>query len=626
MANGYAGRLLFVDLTTGAIAEETPDEDFYRRSIGGTGLAAEVLLGRTKPGIDPLGPENMLGFTTGPLTATGVYGGGRFTVATKSPMTGSWADSNSGGFWGPELKNAGYDGLFFTGAAQRPLCLVIDGGQARLIEADHLWGKDTYETDDLLQSELGEPGSWKISCIGPSGEQRSLLAGIVNEKGRIAARSGVGAVMGSKKLKAIAVRARKGARVGVADGAGLKEIQKEYGQALKESPFHRGLTKAGTGGGTSFLLSIGDCPADNWARTGSDALPACDNLDGAKMDVYKLRAYGCSTCPIRCGALVRVDEGPFASQDELHRPEYETLAAFGPLCRNDNVQAVIRANEICNRYGIDTIGVGGTVAFATECYENGLIDRGDTGGLELTWGNSAAVVALTEQIAKREGFGAVFADGSRPASERIGRGSEQYAMHVGGRELPMHDPRMAPSSGTFYIADAQPASHMGPQGMAVLEQGAPLGSDPLLQSDAQELFGEYDKKGDYYARGAAYYQLLSSAGLCALYAQFYTPPVVELLRPVTGWDMEWQEGIKKGKRILTLRQAFNVREGLDPKVFRLPRRFEEPLSAGPAAGHDIPFGVLRENYFTAMGWDPDTGAPLPETLRDLDLDDLRARR
>ncbi|MFH0915963.1 MAG: aldehyde ferredoxin oxidoreductase family protein [bacterium] len=625
MANGYAGRLLFVDLTTGAIAEETPDEDFYRRSIGGTGLGAEVLLGRTKPGIDPLGPENMLGFTTGPLTATGVYGGGRFTVTTKSPMTGSWADSNAGGTWGPELKNAGYDGLFFTGAAQRPVCLIIDGGQARLIEADHLWGKDTYETDDLLQAALGEPGSWKISCIGPSGEQRSLLAGIVNEKGRIAARSGVGAVMGSKKLKAIAVRARKGARIAVADKEGLKEIQKEYGQALKESPFHRGLTKAGTGGGTSFLLSIGDCPADNWARTGTEALPTCGNLDGAKMDVYKLRAYGCSACPVRCGALVRVNEGPFASQDELHRPEYETLAALGPLCGNDNVQAVIRANEICNRYGTDTIGVGGVIAFAIECYESGLIDRGDTDGLELAWGNSAAVVALTEQVAKREGFGAVLADGSQPASERIGRGSEQYAMHVGGRELPMHDPRMAPSSGTFYIADAQPASHMGPQGMAVLEQGAPLGSDPLLQSDAKELFGEYEKKGDYYARGAAYYQLLSSAGLCALYAQFYTPPVVELLRPVTGWDMDWSEGIKKGKRILTLRQAFNVREGLDPNVFRLPKRFDEPLSAGPAAGHDIPFAVLRENYFTAMGWDPDTGAPLPETLRDLDLDDLRGR-
>jgi aldehyde:ferredoxin oxidoreductase len=366
MVYGYAGRLLFVDLTAGTIVEETPEEAFYRSCIGGTGLGAEVLMARTKPGIDPLGPDNMLCFTTGPLTATGVYGGGRFTVTTKSPMTGGWADSNAGGTWGPELKNAGYDGVFFVGAAERPVCLVIDGGKARLVDAGHLWGRDTYETDDALQAELGEPGSWKVSCIGQAGEQRSLLAGIVNEKGRIAARSGVGAVMGSKKLKAIAVRARKGARIKVADSAGLKTVHKEYAQALKESPFHQGLSAAGTGGGTSFLLSIGDCPADNWARTGTDALPACDNLDGAKMDVYKLRGYGCSTCPVRCGALVRVNEGPFASQDELHRPEYETLGALGPLCRNDNVEAVIRANEICNRFGIDTIGVGGVIAFAIE--------------------------------------------------------------------------------------------------------------------------------------------------------------------------------------------------------------------------------------------------------------------
>ena len=233
---------------------------------------------------------------------------------------------------------------------------------------------------------MGEPGSWKVSCVGPSGEQRSLLAGVVNEKGRIAARSGVGAVMGSKKLKAIAVRARKGARVKWRIRRGSRPCTRRTPRLSRRVRSTRGFRPPARGVGLSFLLSIGDCPADNWARTGTDALPACDNLDGAKMDVYKLRAYGCSTCPVRCGALVRVNEGPFASQDELHRPEYETLGALGPMCRNDNVQAVIRANEICNRYGIDTIGVGGVIAFAIECYENGLIGSSETGGLELTWG------------------------------------------------------------------------------------------------------------------------------------------------------------------------------------------------------------------------------------------------
>ncbi len=621
MAHGYAGKLLFVDLTNGTINEEAPEESFYREWIGGTGLGVRVTMEQTTPGADPLGPENLLSFTTGPLTATGVYGGGRYTVTAKSPLTGAWADSNSGGYFGPELKNAGFDGVFFTGVAERPVCLIVDAGQARLVGAEKVWGKDTYETDDALQAELGNAGSWKISCIGPSGEQRSLLAGIVNEKGRLAARSGVGAVMGSKKLKAIAVRAGKAARTGVADKAGLKVVQKEYIEALKASPFHQGLTAAGTGGGTSFLLSIGDCPADNWARTGSDTLPGCSNLDSANMDVFKLKAYGCHACPIRCGALIQIKEGPFASQDELHRPEYETLAALGASCRNDNVQAVIRANEICNRYGLDTMGVGNSVSFAMECYENGLIGSRDIGGLELTWGNPEALVALTEQIAKREGLGAALADGSKAAAEEIGQGSEQYAMHVAGRAVPYHDPRLAPSSGTFYIGDAQPAQHMGPQGMAVLEQGAALGEDPLLQpGDSGELYGDYDKKGDIYARGAAYIQLLSSAGLCALYAQFYTPPVVELLRPVTGWDMDWSEGLKVGRRILTLRQAFNHREGLAPDEFRLPKRFETPLTVGPASGQDIPFTRLREKYFEAMGWDPQTGGALPETLAELGID------
>ncbi len=621
MIPGYAGKLLFVDLSTGAISEETPDPGFYRKWLGGAGLAAAVIMSRTEPVIDPLGPDNLLAFTTGPLTGTGVYGGGRYTVSCKSPLTGTWADSNSGGTWGPELKFAGYDGVFVSGAASSPVCLVIDRGSVSLLPAEDLWGKDTYETDDALQTKLGDPGSWVVTCIGPAGERLSRLAGIVNEKGRIAARSGVGAVMGAKKLKAIAVRAPKGARIPVADKEGLRAIQKRYGEELKNSKFHQGLTAAGTGGGTSFLVKIGDCPVENWNTTGLDALPTVSKLDAANMDVYKLRAYGCHSCPVRCGALIEVREGPFATMGEMHRPEYETLAALGPLCRNDNVEAVIKANEICNRYGIDTIGVGGTVAFAMECYANGVIDKADTGGLELTWGNAEALVELTRQIAAGEGFGALLADGAKYAADKIGKGSEEYAMHVAGRAVPYHDPRLAPSMGTHFIADAQPANHNGPQGMGMLEQGRSLGEHPLLQSDAKEVFGEWEKKGELYARGAAYYQLLSSAGLCGLYAQFYAPPVVELLAPVTGWDIDWVEGITLGKRINTMRQAFNVREGVDVRELRLPKRFERPLVAGPAAGvTPPPFELLREDYFAAMGWDRKTGVPSKETLVSLGID------
>jgi aldehyde:ferredoxin oxidoreductase len=368
-------------------------------------------------------------------------------------------------------------------------------------------------------------------------------------------------------------------------------------------------------------VSIGDCPVENWNTTGTDALPTSSNLDAANMDVYKLRSYGCHTCPVRCGALIELKEGPFATNGELHRPEYETLAAFGPNCRNDRVEAVIKVNEICNRYGIDTIGTGATVAFAIECYERGLIDKSHTGGLELTWGDPEAIVALTRQIAAGEGFGAVLGDGPKFGAEKIGKGSEEYAMHVAGRAIPFHDPRLAPSMGTHYIADAQPANHMGPQGMGVLEQGGSLGAHPLLTSDSSNTFGDYDKKGDIYVRGAAFYQLLSSAGLCGLYAQFYAPPVVELIAPVTGWDIDWEEGIETAKRILTLRQAFNCREGVDMRSFQLPKRFHQPLAAGPVAGKTPPpFETLREGYFAAMGWDPKTGEPSADTLTSLGID------
>ncbi len=621
MSNGYAGKLLFVDLTSGAITEEAPDEAFYRSIIGGTGLGARILFERMKAGADPLGPDNMIGFVTGPLTATGVYGGGRFMVTTKSPLTGGWADSNCGGNLGPELKNVGYDGVFFTGEAEKPVCLVIDDAGPRLIDAGHLWGKDTYETEDALNAELAGEGEWRIACVGPAGEKQSLLAGIVHEKGRIAARSGVGAVMGSKKIKALAVRAAKGKRIGVADKEGLKAAQKEYSEMIKKSGFLGGLTAAGTGSAVSFLVSIGDAPTYNWTKTGTDSMPTANVLDSANMDKYKIRAYGCHTCPVRCGALVKVPDGPFASDDEVHRPEYETLGALGTCCVVDTPEAIIRANELCNRYGIDTISVGGTIAFAMECYEQGLIDKGDTGGLELNFGNAAAIVTLTEQMAKREGFGAVLADGSKRAAERIGKGSEEFAMQVGGRELPLHDPRLSPAQGMYYMADATPSQHCGPQQMAMLEQGHPIGGDAALQAEeGLETFGTWDRKGAPYARGAAYWHLLSSAGLCSLYSQFDCPPTVELLRPVTGWDIDWEEGLEIGKRILTLRQAFNAREGLRPDDFRFPKRFEEHLMAGPAAEAPVPpFEQLRDEYYRSMGWDPKTGAPLPETMAALGL-------
>ena len=619
MLRGYMGKILFVDLTTGTIKDESPPESLYRDYIGGTGLGVRILYERIKPKADPLGLENILGFVTGPLTGTPTPGSGRFNVVAKSPLTGAWADSNSGGSLGPELKAAGYDGVFFSGVAPKPVSLWLSSDKAELRDASHLWGKDTNETDDMLRQELGEPKA-KIACIGPAGESCSLIAAIVHEKGRAAARSGVGAVMGSKQLKAIVVRGHK--KAPVAEPEKLRTVSNDFNKNLKVGGFQQGLTATGTGGFLSFLVSVGDCPTRNWNSYGTEAMPTCTNLDSTNMNKYKLKAYACQACPVRCGAIIRVKEGPFATKGEVHRPEYETLAALGTLCQNDKVESVIRANEICNLHGLDTMAAGSVIAFAMECYENELISQKDTDGIELTWGNAEAVVALLEKMARREGFGAVLADGVEKAAQRIGKGAHKYAMHVHGQGLPFHDPRGNPAQGTCYIVDANPARHMEAQGTITLEQGGSLGSTPALQAPKLDVYGDYVNKGQMYATGAAFYQLFSGSGLCSLLLVNNTAPVAELVAAVTGWDFGWSEGLEAGRRILTLRQAFNAREGLSPDDFKLPERVIRPASVGPSSGVRIDFDSLRNGYFAAMGWDIETGKPHQQTLVELQLDQL----
>jgi len=619
MKGGYCGKILFVELSEGKIEELKPSEQTYRKFIGGTGLGVRFLYEKMKPGSDPLGNENMLGFVTGPLTGTSAPGSGRFTVVCKSPLTNAWADSNSGGYWGPELKYAGYDAVFIKGSAKGPVYLHIFEGKAELRDASHLWGKNTRETEEILKKEIGDE-KVKVACIGPSGELKSLISGIVNENGRTAARSGVGAVMGSKRLKAVVVRGKE--RVPVAQPKRLQEVQKAYFELFKKSGFQQNLAAHGTGGGLSFLVGIGDSAVRNWTCHGTEAMPTCARLDSVNMEQFKLRRYGCHSCVVRCGAIVKVEKGVFATEGEIHRPEYETLASFGTNCSNDNVEAVIRANEICNLYGMDTIAVGNLIAFAMECYEKGLIGKEDTAGLDLSWGNAEAIVSLTEKIARRDGFGALLADGPRAAADRIGRGAEKWAMHVCGQALPYHDPRTSPAQGTGYFADAAPGRHMESSGSQTLEQGGALGDDPVLSIPALDRYGDYSSKGPTLALGAQFFQFYSSAGLCALLLLGGTVPAAEYVAAITGWEMDWSEALRAGKRILTLRQAFNAREGIVPDDFCLPERLAPPLNVGISAGQEIDFETMKASYFTAMGWDLRNGRPHPATWRELGLDEL----
>jgi aldehyde:ferredoxin oxidoreductase len=602
----YAGRILFVDLTEGCIYEEKPAEKIYRDFVGGNGLGIRILYEKVKARVDALGPENILGFVVGGLTGTVAPGSGRHMLVTKSPLTGTWAESNSGGAFGPELKTAGYDAVFFSGISSKPVYLLIEDGVAELKDASELWGKDAYETQDMLQHIHQDPGI-KIACIGPAGESMSLLAGIVSERGRIAARNGVGAVMGSKKLKALVVKGGV-QKIFPTDPEKFNRAMQQFLAIIQNNEFAKALAASGTGNNISFLVSIGDAPLKNWQLSGLDALPNAANLDSGNMDKYKVSSYGCFACPISCGAIIEQKEGPFAIKDEMHRPEYQSLAALGGMLMNDNLEVVIKANDICNRYGIDTVGVGGVIAMAMECYERGLISREDTDGIDLTWGNAQAIVAIVEKVAKREGFGAVLADGTQKAAERIGKGAEKYAISIRGKSLAFHDPRMSPVLGTANIADANPAHHMDSQITGMLNDGAAIGSDPALQSSRQNPFASY-------ALGSEYHQLLNASGMCSLYTVATTPPpIAELIAGACGWDFSWDEALTVGRRILTLRQAFNAREGLTPDQFELPKRITTSVK--------IDYAALRNGYFAEMRWDAQSGKPSKEALADLGLADL----
>ena len=599
----YAGKILHVNLTTGSITEEILPETVYRDFIGANGVGVRYLYEKMKAGTDALGPDNILGFVTGSLTGTLAPGSGRHMLVTKSPLTGTWAESNSGGTFGPELKNAGYDAVFFSGISPTPVYLLVRNGRAELKDATPVWGKDTYETQDQLLSLYRDP-KIRIACIGPAGEKLSLLSGVVSERGRIAARNGVGAVMGSKRLKAVVVRSET-SRIRPASRRKFGEAMQQFLAILNSSEYAKTLAEAGTGSNISFLISIGDAPLKNWRESGLDTLPSLANLDGGNMDKYKVSNFGCYACPITCGAIIKQQNGPFAIKDQVHRPEYQTIASLGGLLMNDNLEAVIKATDICNRYGIDTMGVGGAIAMAMECFENGLLTREDTDDIELTWGNAEAIVAMVDKIARREGFGAVLADGTHKAAERIGKGAEKYAMAVRGKSLAAHDPRMSPSLGTANIADANPAHHMDSQITAMLSQGATIGSDPALKPSKDNPFAGY-------AIGSAYHQILNASGLCSLYTVATTPPpIAELIAGACDWDFGWEEAMRAGRRILTLRQAFNAREGLTPDQFELPKRIRS------TARHD--YSAMRDGYFIEMKWDVKTGKPSKEVLDELGL-------
>jgi len=608
MAHGYMGRVLQVDLSAHRLSDEVLDEKLCREFIGGYGIGSRLIFSRQKAGVDPLGPDNTLCFMTGPFTGTRAISGTRYTVCGKSPLTGGWGDTNSGGYFGAYLRFSGYDGIFFTGVSEKPVYLFIDNGRAELRDASHLWGKDTYETDDALKSAHGDDVA--VACIGPSGEKLARVSSILHNRGSAAARSGLGAVMGSKRLKAVAVKGRMA--VPVADKKAVMELRKTY---LGKLGGHIDwIRKFGTTFVTVSSAESGDSPVKNWGGIAVNDFPDATPLGADRFDARRLKRIACYQCPVGCEAVMKAGTGEYKYQAGTFRPEYETIAMLGTNCLNDNIESIIKANDICNRYGIDTISAGAIIAFAMECFEKGLVTRKDTGGIDLTWGNHRAVVAMTEKMARREGFGDILADGVKIAAEKIGRGAAEYAIHIQGQEVPGHNPIGGFHWPATYIANATPARHT---------QGS--------EGFSQELMPEYDRssfsgRGEAHRVGTRQQHVIMCTGTC-LFVHGALPSyevIAEFMRAITGWDITLDELLVAGERIENVRQAFNIREGLNLLKYGVSGRIlgKPPHKVGPLAGITVDADTLVREYVAAMDWDPATARPSEKKLKELGLDDI----
>ncbi|MEW6531244.1 MAG: aldehyde ferredoxin oxidoreductase family protein [Thermodesulfobacteriota bacterium] len=654
ISKGFCGKICTVDLTARKIEYEQLGEDFYRKFLSGVGLGAKILWDRMKPGADPLGPNNILGFTTGLLTDTGSLFTGRFTVVAKSPASGGWGDANCGGYFSPFLKRCGIDALFFTGAAEQPVYLLIDENKAEIKDASDLWGKDTIETESILRERHGQGA--QVACIGPAGERLSRIAAISNDYGRMAARSGLGAVMGSKKLKAVVAVGRQ--RVGVADAAKMKELTAQYRRRIKDPAitaklfndrvmalfgwlaakglFNKQLAFVWRwllrGYGTPSLVAMcaqnGDSPTKNWGGAVHPDFPFAKHskVGMDRIRAYETRKYGCYSCPVRCGGHVTVTDGPYKIE-KAHKPEYETICAFANMALNDDLQAIFQLNDLVNRGGIDSISCGAVVSFAVECYENGVLTKADTGGLELGWGNSKAVIELTRMIINREGIGDVLADGVKFAAEKIGRGAERFAVHCGGIEAPMHDPKFDPGWGFTYYLEPTPGRHtISCNQYLSMQPVRKQFKSAIKRVPAVSEKSKHVKHAHQVAVGSHYKMLVDCAGVCLFGTQAGgNMPLCEWLNAATGWNLSHEDYLEIGERVGQLRHAFNVREGLNPiRDFRPHKRiFGDPApTSGPLKNKSLPIDDMARAYYAVKGWRLEDAMPDPERLRKLGLADV----
>ena len=616
MPKGYSGKILRINLTTGAVSTEEPGDLFYRRYLGGWGFVGYYLLKELKPGIDPLGLDNKLIFAPGIFTGTELSGSGRSAVGAKSPITGGFGEADVGGYFGAELACSGWDTLIVEGKADKPVYISIVDDKVEVKDASHLWGKDAIETQEVLDGELGDDKT-RYAVIGKAGENQVVLACVIQDDNHSAGRTGMGAVMGSKNLKAVAVRAS--GRKEVHDTDKIRELARWLLDEGK--PGYIGLQNYGTDGDLIGLSEGGGLPTNNFKYGQFDE---AEKITGTTMtETILVDRPTCYSCVVHCKRAVEVKDGPFKTDPKYGGPEYETAGALGSNCGVGDLAAVAKGNQVCNAHGLDTIGGGMMVSFAMECFENGLITEKDTGGLKLNFGNGEAMVKLLEMICDREGIGDLLARGYQACIDKWGPEAEEYALHVKKQPLPLHEPRYKFGLGLGYAVSPTGADHthnVHDTGFAAevgLGAVQPFGIlDPL---PPQDLSLAKVRLTFYHTLTRI---LKNMMGLC-LFVPFTQNMKSDIIRAVTGWDTSLFELMKAAERGMAMARAFNTREGITAKDDMLPDRFFEAFTSGPLEGvsHDRQqFRAALDAYYQMAGWDPVTGAPTRAKLADLALD------
>ncbi|MFX1425213.1 MAG: aldehyde ferredoxin oxidoreductase family protein [Promethearchaeota archaeon] len=611
------GKILRVNLTNGKITEEFPDKETLKMYLGGSGLATKYLIDETPKGIDPLGPENKLIFMTGPLTGTPSPSTGRYSVVAKSPLTGVWGEANSAGFWGRDLKRSGFDGVIFEGISPKPVYLVTEDGKAELKDASHLWGKNTSETTRIIKEELGE--KFNVACIGIGGENLVKYAAVMNDcekpnYGRAAGRCGMGTVMGSKKVKAIASKGN--AKIEVANPDEYREEAKQRYDWVNQSMLKMTLEVFGTATMVDLVNIKGGLPTNNW-QTG--VFPTADNINGTAINETILTGRKpCFACPIACGRVAEIKEGKYKSTGE--GPEYESLGALGTMCGVDNLEAITLAHFLCNEYGLDVISAGNTIGFAMECYEKGILSKEDTGGFEFNFGNADLVVDLIAKISKREGIGDLLAEGTRIMADRLGNDSYKFAMHVKGLELPAYDSRAAKITGLAYATANRGGCHI----TGYIEGPAFLSMPFMIVEDAMvgDVLTENPEDTKVVKEFEDAFGLFDAIGGCKFMGMVLTSEDwASLIEKLLGYDFSKEDFLKMGERLYNLARVYNVREGVTRADDTLPPRLlEEPMPEGPAEGQVVNLDPLLDAYYDYRGWDKETGKPTKEKLKELGLE------